>query len=540
MSNRLWQTAVERVGVLTAPFAFDEMGDAELLRRFVAMREECAFAALVRRHGSLVWAVCRSLMHSEADAEDAFQATFLVLVRSAGKVKKPNALGAWLHTVAGRVCRNGLRSLARRKKYERAAAITEADRPIDGAMWDRWQAIAHEEIDRLPESLRVAFVLCVMQGVRQQDAADRLGWKLGTVSGRVCKAKQLLSEALNRRGLVGPAVLAAALGAAASPLAAGLANKGTAVAIRLSEVSTTINQLAHGAMGGIMTKTKLLTVILLAGGLAIGVGSQVIPTADAQVPGKGAGAVSKAGPSFPVAPPEPGTTPPPGFQGPGGAPPGVGSPGFPGGPGAGGAPGMPGMPGMGGGGVSGFGGGFMATPHIEYEFVAKAKSTDAFKKLLTQRGNEGWEYVGVIPDGDELIFKRTHGMSGARGMAGGMGMGGMGGVPPGMTGPGGGSFGRSGGSSPGGPGSGFPAGGAGAARGQQGTIELQVDQTIRYQMASGNVVRSVFFQNNKVASVALDPTDSKSLIIRGLSSGETKLELEDTAGNKEAHTIRVK
>src|SRR5215510_8207865 len=102
MSNRLLESAIERVGALTAPLALDELSDAELLRRFVAKREECAFAAIVRRHGSLVWAVCRSLMHSEADAEDAFQATFLVLVRSAPKVRKPNALGSWLHTVAGR------------------------------------------------------------------------------------------------------------------------------------------------------------------------------------------------------------------------------------------------------------------------------------------------------------------------------------------------------------------------------------------------------------------------------------------------------
>src|SRR5207302_8688381 len=121
-----------------------------------------------------------------------------------------------------------------------AAAIAETDQPIDGATWDRWQALAHEEIDRLPDALRVAFVLCVMQGVRQQDAAERLGWKIGTLSGRVCKAKQLLSEALTRRGVVGPAVLAATLGAAPDPLAAGLSPKGTYVAVRLCEVFTPI------------------------------------------------------------------------------------------------------------------------------------------------------------------------------------------------------------------------------------------------------------------------------------------------------------
>ena len=103
MSSRLWQTAVERAGRLAAPLALDELPDADLLGRFTAARDELAFAAIVRRHGPLVWGVCRGLSPTEADAEDAFQATFLALVRSATKVHKPNALGAWLHRVAGRV-----------------------------------------------------------------------------------------------------------------------------------------------------------------------------------------------------------------------------------------------------------------------------------------------------------------------------------------------------------------------------------------------------------------------------------------------------
>src|SRR5215213_2660702 len=119
MTNRLWETAIERAGALAAPLAFDELPDAELLRRFLAAREEPAFAAIVRRHGPLVWGVCRHLLPSEADAEDAFQATFLALFRAAAKVRTPNALGAWLHRVAGRVCKNGLRARVRRVRRER-------------------------------------------------------------------------------------------------------------------------------------------------------------------------------------------------------------------------------------------------------------------------------------------------------------------------------------------------------------------------------------------------------------------------------------
>src|SRR5438270_5046327 len=157
MGSRLWQTAVERAGRLAAPLALDELPDAELLGRFLAARDEPAFAAIVRRHGPLVWGVCRGLSPSEADAEDSFQATFLALFRAGDKVRQPNALGAWLHRVAGRVCRNGLRARARRARRERAAAVAEASRPVSEAAWDRWQSAVHEEIDRLPDSLRVPF-----------------------------------------------------------------------------------------------------------------------------------------------------------------------------------------------------------------------------------------------------------------------------------------------------------------------------------------------------------------------------------------------
>ena len=211
MTSRLWATAIDRAAVLAAPLALDELPDADLVRRFLAAREEQAFAAVVRRHGPLVWGVCRNLLPSEADAEDAFQATFLALVKSVHQIRQTNALGAWLHRVAGRVCRNSLRGVARRKRHERSAAIDEAACPVDEATWDRWHTAVHAEIDRLPETLRVPFVLCVLQGLRQPEAARRLGWKLGTVSARVCKAKQALTDAVTRRGLTAAAVLTSAM-----------------------------------------------------------------------------------------------------------------------------------------------------------------------------------------------------------------------------------------------------------------------------------------------------------------------------------------
>ena len=301
MNTRLWQTAIERAGRLAAPLALDELPDADLLGRYLAARDESAFAAIVRRHGPLVWGVCRGLSPNEADAEDAFQATFLALFRAAAKVRQPNALGAWLHRVAGRVCKNGLRAKTRRARRERMAAVAEATSPVAEAAWDRWQKAVHAEIDRLPDNLRVPFVLCVLQGVRQGEAARRLGWKLGTVSGRVCLAKRALADAIGRRGLTGPAVLAATAGGMfAGPLSAGLLARGLVVVRSATgtDLSATVHELARGAMGGTMSKIKLLAAVLLAGAMTIGaVGTRYPGAADAQAPPGGlASDGSKIGP----------------------------------------------------------------------------------------------------------------------------------------------------------------------------------------------------------------------------------------------------
>jgi RNA polymerase sigma factor (sigma-70 family) len=586
MNSRLWQTAIDRAGALAAPLALDELPDAELLRRFLIGREEPAFAAIVRRHGPLVWGVCRNLLPSEADAEDAFQATFLVLVRSGSRVKRPNALGAWLHTVAGRVCKNSLRSLARRKRHEQSAAVAEAACPVDGAAWDRWQAAVHEEIDRLPEALRAAFILCVLQGVRQPEAARRLGWKLGTVSGRVCRAKQALADALGRRGLTGPAVFAGVLGSGmvAAPLSAGLVAKGTVV-VRPGvgpggDVSTYVDQLARGATGGLMSKTKLLAAAVLAGALTV----------------VGTGVLSKAGAQAPAGPPTPGA---------GGGPPGAGAPG-PGGPRPGG--GGPGM--MLPGGPGGGGGGGMAnvtrSPRIEYQFLARPKGADAFKKLLTQQGADGWEYAGLVPGDEELIFKRLQrptggGAAGGAMGPGGMGMPGMGGFGSGFSGSGSGMFGMPGGfgpdsggfapgggggfgSSPFGGGGGFAGGGGfvGSGTGPKGGpggpaapggasrpagpgegpseggplmpggpggvigaktqvgISIQVGETIRHKMQTNQQIDRVLNHDLKVADVSPDPTDAKRVLIKGLAAGGARLELTDANGTKESYTVRVR
>src|SRR5262245_22712760 len=230
------------------------VADADLLRRFAADRDETAFAALVRRHGPLVWAVCRNLLPHESDAEDAFQATFLTLVRSAAMIRNPAALGSWLHGVAYRVAMKAKRTAARRRKREHTAAAGESAAPVSQATWDQLQVAVHEEVRRLPEPERTAFVLCVLEGMGQREAAAALGWKLGTLSGRLTKARQRLLSQLSQRGIPAGVVVAGAVTGGAAAIAAApqsLAARAMALArIGLDAnnvVSQTVLELARGA-----------------------------------------------------------------------------------------------------------------------------------------------------------------------------------------------------------------------------------------------------------------------------------------------------
>src|SRR5262245_31883896 len=186
--------------------------DAELLRRFLGEGDEAAFTALVQRHGAMVWQVCISALGQPEDAEDVFQATFLVLARKAGSVRKPEALASWLHGVA--LClarkmrgRNLRRGVGKGEALDRIPA-----RPIEDLTWRELRRVLHEELGRLPEKNRLPILLCHLEGQTQDEAARALGWSLGRLRGRLIKGRELLRARLARRGLA-PAVplLAAAL-----------------------------------------------------------------------------------------------------------------------------------------------------------------------------------------------------------------------------------------------------------------------------------------------------------------------------------------
>jgi len=235
--------------------------DAGLLKRFTADRDPSAFAVLVRRHGPLVWGVCRNLLLEDGEAEDAFQATFLALVKSATSVNRPEALGGWLHGVPYRVAMKARRSAARRKKRESAAAASEENNPVVDGAWDELQAAVHEEVCRLPEKLLLPFVLVGLQGRPQKEAAKQLVWTVGTFSARLCQARQRLLDRLAKRNIpVGMAASATALGVVSGSAAVpnALVMKALNVVAAPDAVTPFVISLSRGVTQMYFTRTKML------------------------------------------------------------------------------------------------------------------------------------------------------------------------------------------------------------------------------------------------------------------------------------------
>jgi RNA polymerase sigma factor (sigma-70 family) len=202
-------TLVRYIGKLAGTPVGPELTDAELLRRFVGEHDETAFAVLVERHGRLVRAVCRRLLAHEQDAEDAFQATLLVLARKAGSIHNRRSLASWLYGVAYRTALKTRTTIARRQKYEQRAEMRPPRGPVSEAALRELQAILEQEVQRLPEKFRAPFLLCCLEGKSKGEAAEELGWPEGTVSGRIAEARKMLQRRLTRRGITLAAALCA-------------------------------------------------------------------------------------------------------------------------------------------------------------------------------------------------------------------------------------------------------------------------------------------------------------------------------------------
>lgn len=214
-----------------------DLSDGQLLERFRTQSgevAELAFAALVERHGPMVLRVCRSVLPHTHDAQDAFQATFLVLLRRAGSLWVRDSLGAWLYQVALRTSSCARSAEARRRRHEGRVA-EQAPQSVSYEGRDDLEEVLHEEVGRLPEHFRTAVILCLMEGLTHEQAARRLGWPVGTVESRLARGRERLRSRLSRRGL------APTVGAVAGMLCADPAS-----AVVLPSVVEPLHQVARG------------------------------------------------------------------------------------------------------------------------------------------------------------------------------------------------------------------------------------------------------------------------------------------------------
>ncbi len=227
-------SVARQLGTLFSGGSAAGQSDRQLLERVAldggASMDEAAFAAIVSRHGPMVLGVCRHLLGDHHDAEDAFQAVFLVLARKARTIRDPDGLGAWLYGVALRTARKARTRLDRRKRAEvdrqAGTAAGPASDAAERVLLDRERAEAlHREIDRLPGTFRAPVVLCYFEGLTLDEAAHRLRWPVGTLRSRMARARDRLRRGLDRRGFAMSSVaIAASLGgsraarAAISPL----------------------------------------------------------------------------------------------------------------------------------------------------------------------------------------------------------------------------------------------------------------------------------------------------------------------------------
>jgi RNA polymerase sigma factor (sigma-70 family) len=203
---------LHRLRGLAEARATRDLTDGKLLERFRARGEEAAFTLLLQRHGPMVLGLCRRLLGQEQDAEDAFQATFLVLVRKAASIRARDSLASWLYGVARHIALRARGQTAARQAREREAATRPGADPGDEAGRRELRALLDEEVGRLPAKYRAAVVLCDLQGKTHEEAAGQLGWPKSTLSSRLARAHSLLRQRLEGRGLaVGGALLSAAL-----------------------------------------------------------------------------------------------------------------------------------------------------------------------------------------------------------------------------------------------------------------------------------------------------------------------------------------
>jgi RNA polymerase sigma factor (sigma-70 family) len=249
---------------LAATSTHDQLPDDQLLQRFLVDQSEAAFAALVRRHGPLVLAVCRRTLHNWHDAEDAFQATFLILARRANTIRKQQSLGSWLHGVAYRAAAKIRTQAATRKRHEMQPVSGLAADPLAEVKVRELFEALDEEIQRLPQRLRAPLVLCYLEGRTRDEAAAQLGWSLNTVRRRLEQGRELLRSRLAHRGVTLGAALAVS----------GLAGETASAAVPSFLTARTVQAVAALATGtsaaaGVFSERVLAVTEAVVGSLRV-------------------------------------------------------------------------------------------------------------------------------------------------------------------------------------------------------------------------------------------------------------------------------
>lgn len=258
-----------------------ELSDVELLQTFVDHRDQQAMSDLIIRHGPLVMGVCRRILKNDHDAADAFQATFLVLLKKAGSLGKSDSLAGWLYGVAHRVAKKSRTQLSRRQQREGSGIVATPTAPPINPVNEEEEIVdlIHAELANLPEKYRLPLILCCLEGTAREVAAQHLGWSLGSLKGRLERGRNMLLARLKRHGIILsagmltsllaqqavaeiPAVLAGSTVNALTLVAAGQALMGAAVSAQTAA-------LTQGVLKAMwLTKLKITAGLILAGGVA--------------------------------------------------------------------------------------------------------------------------------------------------------------------------------------------------------------------------------------------------------------------------------
>jgi RNA polymerase sigma factor (sigma-70 family) len=266
MATQLLPPASPAARRRTSLHLLNQLGDAQLLERFAARHSEGAFAVLVERHGPLVHGVCRRVLGDAHDAEDAFQATFLVLARKAHTIHKQQSLASWLYKVAYRVALRARADISRRRTQEKEALQTAPPpTPAEAARRELGQVI-DEEVQRLPEKYRAPVLLCYLQGQTNEEAAQQLSCPTGTVKVRLMRARDILRKRLARRGvgLTLTTLTVLLLENAAHAAAPAALLSATVSAATTGGVSAPVAGLVKGTLAGMcLTKLKVAAALLL-------------------------------------------------------------------------------------------------------------------------------------------------------------------------------------------------------------------------------------------------------------------------------------